>query len=220
MPDPQDTGDPPAAASLTETGTPPGQEGGGTAQPQTQADQSTQQGRTVSLIQFEPPFNPLDQDEGEWDHEEEEIDALPDLYTEETTPGNIDDDDGDSNSDPHKILDTPPGLPKLAPGATNRESFVQHFTSMLSEISITEESQVFPTEVEDALNVTLPQLDDEEALAAFGRRLSHIALEERTARNRVVRHMGATRDKMEFVAQNSKEPTIQEATKRAVINYD
>ena len=59
------TGAPPAAASLPETGSPPGEEGGGTAQPQTQADQPTQQGQTVSIIEYDPPFNPLEEDEGE-----------------------------------------------------------------------------------------------------------------------------------------------------------
>ena len=74
MPDPQDTGALKAAASDPETGTPPGDQGGGTAD-QTQTVQSTQGSQSASTQEFEDPFDPLNQDEDQpnWDFEDEDL---------------------------------------------------------------------------------------------------------------------------------------------------
>ena len=131
MSDPQDTGALKAAASDSETGTPPGDQGGGTAD-QTQTVQSTQEGQPAGTQEFEEPFNPLDQgeDQSDWD-----------LEDEETLGGESNSNDEDS--DPHKHTHTDE-LPERPPGPTERPSFVQTFNDMLSEISLTEDTVDIP----------------------------------------------------------------------------
>ena len=51
---------------------------------------------------------------------------------------------------------------------------------LLSKISITDTVEI-PDEIKELLNTTLPQIDDEEALAIYGRRVGMLTQEERTA---------------------------------------
>ena len=92
MPDPQDTGAQPAAASNLNTGVPPGGSGGGTADPH-QIVPPGQTDHPDDIQEYEDPYNPLEHqlEESEWDfdHDEQEIDLGDDNPNkdEDSDPG-------------------------------------------------------------------------------------------------------------------------------------
>ena len=147
MPDPQDTGAQQAAASNSETGTPPGGQGGGTADP-TQIVQSTQQGQPADIHDYEEPFDPYAQgdDQSDWGFNDDQSDGD---YNPE-----------DEDSDPHQHTQGQ-GLQEQQPGPTECESFIQQFNTLLSAISLTNETVDIPDKIAELLNTTLPQINDE-----------------------------------------------------------
>ena len=205
MPDPQDTGATKAAASGPETGTPPGDQGGGTAG-RTQTVQSIQGDQPAGTQEFEEPFDPLSQGG-------------------DLTNWNPDDNEGgesnsnDESSDPfaHTQADE---LPERPPGLTERPSFVLQFKDMLSEISIAEDTIEIPDEIAEQLNTTLPQIDDEEALALYGRRIGMLTEHERSARERVIQHIALGRDKLNKGLGLAKDDTMRHGAKLALKDYD
>ena len=110
MPNPQDTGAPPAVASNPDTGIPPGGSGGGTADPH-QIVPSGQTGQLDDIQEYEDPYNPLEHqlEESEWDFEDD---------NQEINLGD-DNPNEDEDSDPHGQ-----GLPEQPPGWTNGAQIV------------------------------------------------------------------------------------------------